>query len=154
MVSTFRLATWPVFGPKEFAAEAHLELCEVDARGKAENDHVLVIAAQRVRARAERQSFALAKEADREVVVPQAPVRTERDPIRPISIHHRPPELASGIGHSRRRGGRRPRSTLLARDRGEGRFHEAAGGVRSSVAEKEQKGNTNLSGREKAMRAR
>src|SRR5262245_31279116 len=71
----------------------------------------------------------LAKKADRQVVVAEAPEARQRDLVRPVSVHHRFAEFAFTIDHWRLRGGRRPRSTLPAANGGRTRVHGAAGGV-------------------------
>jgi len=82
------MAIWPVFGPKELTPEASEEMFSVGALGKREDEHILVGAPQRVRPGAERQSFTVAEEADREVAVAEASVGWERDLVWPLPIHH------------------------------------------------------------------
>jgi hypothetical protein len=63
------LAHGAVFGVQKVTAESLTKLLGMGALGEAEKEHVLVITAQRVRPRAEQQSFAFAEEAHCKVAV-------------------------------------------------------------------------------------
>src|SRR5215831_8732921 len=91
----------PVFGIQKVSAESLAELFGVSALGEAENDDVLVIAVQRVGARAERQSFALAEEADRKVAVAHAAVGRQHHLVRQLRFQHCSAELAFTTNHRR-----------------------------------------------------
>jgi hypothetical protein len=79
------------------------------------------------------------KKLDREVPVTYAAIRRQRHLVRPLPIHLYLAQLAFAIDHGVSAGGRRPRSTLLAAN-GEGHAFTEAGGVDSSVADKNRKG--------------
>src|SRR5262249_30066890 len=142
MVSPCAPPLGPVFRVEEIAAKAISELVGVGALGKAENDHVVVVVTKRVCPCAQRQPVLVAEQADRYVVTAVAAVRWQGHVMWPLPIHPGFAELAFTIDHRRLRGGRRPRSTLLAAYGG--RTRSRGGGRRQgSIPGPEQKGNNN-----------
>src|SRR6516225_9341740 len=113
------------------------------ALGKTEDEHILVVAPQRVRARAERQSFGFAEEAHRKVVVAEAAVRRQRDLVRPLPIHHGFGELSLAVDHASISAWSPPALTRR-HERKDKAGRGAAGGV-GSLYQNENKKGTKIS---------